>query len=276
MGRDKFENEDLIKYGFPEDVWFHVENLSSAHVYLRLPKGMTVDTIPPGTAPSFSLCFHNDFLFYRSASVAIAFMTNFLKYSMTTICWIAAFLNDCAQLVKANSIEGCKKNDVKIVYTMWSNLKKTGSMVTGQIGFHSTGDLKYTTVKVKDNSVVNRLEKTKTGEESLLLSSLSFLLVCFPSANFQSFLTRLLVDEFLLCYAPFSVFRRAGLVFDSSSEGAARQRGQSQRRCPQEARRTRPSFPVEEASGRRGGAQLQKRDEGREHDGQLGHYAECG
>lgn len=37
MGRDKFENEDLIKYGFPEDVWFHVDNLSSAHVYLRLP-----------------------------------------------------------------------------------------------------------------------------------------------------------------------------------------------------------------------------------------------
>ncbi|KAL1932022.1 hypothetical protein VTP01DRAFT_9078 [Rhizomucor pusillus] len=21
MGKDKFENEDLIKYGFPEDIW---------------------------------------------------------------------------------------------------------------------------------------------------------------------------------------------------------------------------------------------------------------
>lgn len=49
MGRDKYENEDLIKYGFPEDVWFHVDNLSSAHVYLRLPKASANATVaaPP-------------------------------------------------------------------------------------------------------------------------------------------------------------------------------------------------------------------------------------
>jgi predicted ribosome quality control (RQC) complex YloA/Tae2 family protein len=35
-GKDKYENEDLIKYGWEEDVWFHVDDLSSAHVYLRL------------------------------------------------------------------------------------------------------------------------------------------------------------------------------------------------------------------------------------------------
>lgn len=46
MGKDKFENEDLIKWGFPNDIWFHVEDLSSAHVYLRLPDGITMDTIP--------------------------------------------------------------------------------------------------------------------------------------------------------------------------------------------------------------------------------------
>ena len=33
MGKDKFENEDLIAHGWPEDFWFHVDNLSSAHVY---------------------------------------------------------------------------------------------------------------------------------------------------------------------------------------------------------------------------------------------------
>ena len=37
QGDDKHENENLIKYGFPEDVWFHVDKLSSAHVYLRMP-----------------------------------------------------------------------------------------------------------------------------------------------------------------------------------------------------------------------------------------------
>ena len=47
MGKDKFENEDLLKYGFPEDVWFHVDNLSSAHVYLRLNKGESYKEIHP-------------------------------------------------------------------------------------------------------------------------------------------------------------------------------------------------------------------------------------
>lgn len=37
-------------------------------------------------------------------------------------------LDDACQLVKANSILGNKMNDIDIVYTMWSNLKKTPSM----------------------------------------------------------------------------------------------------------------------------------------------------
>lgn len=46
MGLDKHENEDLIKWGWPEDVWFHVDKVSSAHVYLRLNPGQTIDDIP--------------------------------------------------------------------------------------------------------------------------------------------------------------------------------------------------------------------------------------
>ncbi|GLH08208.1 Coiled-coil domain-containing protein 25 [Gryllus bimaculatus] len=46
MGIDKYENEDLIKWGWPEDVWFHVDKVSSAHVYLRLRQGQTIDDIP--------------------------------------------------------------------------------------------------------------------------------------------------------------------------------------------------------------------------------------
>lgn len=44
-------------------------------------------------------------------------------------------LVDCAQLTKANSIEGNKKDNITIVYTPWSNLKKDGSMAVGQVGF---------------------------------------------------------------------------------------------------------------------------------------------
>ena len=46
LGKDKFENEKLIKWGLPTDVWFHVDKFSSAHVYLRLPEGITIDKIP--------------------------------------------------------------------------------------------------------------------------------------------------------------------------------------------------------------------------------------
>ncbi|KAI8914629.1 hypothetical protein EDD86DRAFT_186844 [Gorgonomyces haynaldii] len=46
MGKDKFENEDLIKYGWNEDVWFHVDKLSSAHVYLRMNPGQNWESLP--------------------------------------------------------------------------------------------------------------------------------------------------------------------------------------------------------------------------------------
>jgi len=43
MGKDKFENEELIKHAWPEDVWFHVDRESSAHVYIRLPRCQTLN-----------------------------------------------------------------------------------------------------------------------------------------------------------------------------------------------------------------------------------------
>ena len=43
MGADKYENEGLIEWGQTRDVWFHVDGLSSAHVYLRLPLAAAQD-----------------------------------------------------------------------------------------------------------------------------------------------------------------------------------------------------------------------------------------
>ncbi|KAJ8773546.1 hypothetical protein K2173_005792 [Erythroxylum novogranatense] len=119
MGLDKYENEELIKYGFPEDIWFHVDKMSSAHVYLRLQKGETIDGINEGV------------------------------------------LEDCAQLVKANSIQGNKVNNIDVVYTPWSNLKKTASMDVGQVGFHSHRMVRTVRVEKRINEIVNRLNKTK-------------------------------------------------------------------------------------------------------------------
>ena len=36
IGKDKYENEELIKNAWKEDIWFHVDDFSSAHVYLRM------------------------------------------------------------------------------------------------------------------------------------------------------------------------------------------------------------------------------------------------
>mmetsp|Transcript_4411 Transcript_4411/g.7629 ORF Transcript_4411/g.7629 Transcript_4411/m.7629 type:complete len:213 (-) Transcript_4411:59-697(-) len=118
MGKDKYENEDLIKYGHPEDCWFHVDDLSSAHVYLRLHAGQTMDDIPEDC------------------------------------------LTDCCSLVKANSIQGCKKSEVYIVYTRWKNLKKTASMVDGQVGFHRPENVRRCKI-AKNNTIVRQLEKSK-------------------------------------------------------------------------------------------------------------------
>ncbi|KAJ7520711.1 hypothetical protein O6H91_19G019000 [Diphasiastrum complanatum] len=119
MGLDKHENEDLIKYGLPEDIWFHVDKLSSAHVYLRLNKGQTIDSIT------------------------------------------SELLEDCAQLVKANSIQGNKLNNIDVVYTPWLNLKKTPAMDVGQVGFQNPRLVRTTRVEKRINEVVNRLNKTK-------------------------------------------------------------------------------------------------------------------
>lgn len=96
MGKDKYENEELIKYAWPDtDVWFHVADMSSAHVYLRVTSGATsLKEIP------------------------------------------AELVHECAQLTKQNSIEGCKKDRVGINYTYARNLKKTAGMETGQVSFH--------------------------------------------------------------------------------------------------------------------------------------------
>lgn len=123
MGLDKHENEELIRWGWPEDVWFHVDKVSSAHVYLRLREGDTIDDIPQ------------------------------------------AVIDDCAQLVKANSIQGNKMNNVDVVYTMWHNLKKTPGMDVGQVGFHKDKEVRKVRVERRINEVVNRLNKTK--EEQL-------------------------------------------------------------------------------------------------------------
>uniref|UniRef100_A0A2K6M3T4 Coiled-coil domain-containing protein 25 n=2 Tax=Rhinopithecus TaxID=542827 RepID=A0A2K6M3T4_RHIBE len=68
-------------------------------------------------------------------------------------------LMDCAHLVKANSIQGCKMNNINVVYMPWSNLKKTADRV-----FHRQKDVKIVTMEKKVNEILNRLEKSKVEQ----------------------------------------------------------------------------------------------------------------
>ncbi|WXC51210.1 hypothetical protein QX201_010911 [Fusarium graminearum] len=72
---------------------------------------------------------------------------------------------DLAQLTKANSIEGNKKDNVTIIYTPWSNLKKDGSMEVGQVGFKDPRKVKRILVPQRENPIVNRLNKTKVEKK---------------------------------------------------------------------------------------------------------------
>ena len=77
---------------------------------------------------------------------------------------------------------GNKKDNVTVIYTPWSNLKKDGSMVAGQVGFKDSKKViqlalwygrpennvsckvKRIHVATRENPIVNRLNKTKVEE----------------------------------------------------------------------------------------------------------------
>lgn len=44
---------------------------------------------------------------------------------------------------------------------MWENLKKTGDMDVGQVGFHRSSEVRTIAVEKRINEIVNRLNKTK-------------------------------------------------------------------------------------------------------------------
>jgi hypothetical protein len=76
----------LIKYAWPEDIWYHVDKESSAHVYIRLPKEEFDAAKKSG-----------DKDWYKKIDEKV--------------------VEDCCQLVKANSIKGNKQDNVTVVFT---------------------------------------------------------------------------------------------------------------------------------------------------------------
>lgn len=79
----------------------------------------------------------------------------------------SSVLTDCAQLVKANSIKGNKMNNIDVIYTLWSNLKKSQDMEVGQVSFYDSKNVRSIRVDKRNNEIVNRLNKTKVTKENV-------------------------------------------------------------------------------------------------------------
>ncbi|SCV02147.1 LAMI_0G16292g1_1 [Lachancea mirantina] len=126
VGKNKDENDLLIKYGFKEQnmIWFHTDKYSSAHIYLKQPAGeKALEDIP------------------------------------------AEVLNDCLQLCKAKSIQGNKMAQCSIICTPWTNLRKSGYMKAGEVSFKSKNRVRRLNCYARDNAVLNRIEKTRLEVE---------------------------------------------------------------------------------------------------------------
>ncbi|CAR25812.1 hypothetical protein ZYGR_0A03830 [Zygosaccharomyces rouxii] len=121
-GRDQFENDLLIKYGFREWglIWFHTDKYSSGHIYLKLlPHEKSLDDVPDEV------------------------------------------LQDCLQLCKSNSIQGNKLGQCKIITTPWHNLRKSGFMKPGEVSYKSTKNCKKFQCYERNQKLLNRLCKTR-------------------------------------------------------------------------------------------------------------------
>ncbi|KAK6464632.1 hypothetical protein DFJ63DRAFT_87107 [Scheffersomyces coipomensis] len=126
MGKDKIENDPLIKHSNKKNIWFHVDNHSSAHLYLQITKDEHI---------------------------------NFKSFDKFVI--NPSILQQVCQLTKANSIKGNKLNNVTVIYTPVDNLHTDGSMDIGTVTFKNAKQVKRLKITKRENAIINKLNKTK-------------------------------------------------------------------------------------------------------------------
>ena len=71
------------------------------------------------------------------------------------------------QIVKNNSIEGCKRAEVAVIYTPFLNLHKDPqTMQAGAVAYHDRKQVKRVMVK-KNRELTKKLEKTKSADTAV-------------------------------------------------------------------------------------------------------------
>ena len=106
MGKDKYENEQLLKFGFSEDVWFHVDDLSSAHVYLRRPMGQKLEDINPDAIAEMCQLVKNNSIEGSKASKVDVIYTEFENLRKTSTMDIGTVsFHDQKAVIKVKNVE---------------------------------------------------------------------------------------------------------------------------------------------------------------------------
>lgn len=144
IGKDKYENEDLIKYALPTDVWVHADGFSSPHGYIRLP-------FDPEVAAAAAAAAQKGAGVRKGVPPYIPPMPEIP----------AEVLEDCCQLIKEGSIKGCKEASLPMIYMPAANLKKTADMDTGAVGHWREDAVRRYVVQKRDPQALKRLEKTR-------------------------------------------------------------------------------------------------------------------
>jgi hypothetical protein len=162
VGRDKHENEFLIKYGWPSDIWFHVEGLSSAHVYFRIKISKSSSGSSEGDSDSNNASSSSSQLLSKLLAVNGNDITNLIPIDNIPL----ESIEDMCQIVKHNSISGCKMASCRIVYTPHSNLKKTFEMESGAVTYHNFKLQRFQRCD-KDRQRIKELEKTKVERNNV-------------------------------------------------------------------------------------------------------------
>jgi hypothetical protein len=154
---DWARDEGLISYGFEEDVWVRETNIQQSLTTAAWPIVTTVSRRQPFQCsrlrpPSWWRVMggHSQAALRRLRAV---------DQSKLDRGW-----ERLSGIYKRKGLRwhtGNKKDNVTIIYTPWSNLKKDGSMATGQVGFKDQKKVKRVYVAKRENPIVNRLNKTK-------------------------------------------------------------------------------------------------------------------
>ncbi len=147
MGKDKYENEILIDHCCEYDIWFHVDHLSSAHVYLR----------DNDYKAAITEILKNHYAQYNSLN-KLPFKA--MEQAFKECSLSQQVLEECGQLVKGNSIKGSKEDAVDVIYTPCWNLKKTKGMETGSVLFMKNNLVKRIRIE-RDTQLLKKLTKLK-------------------------------------------------------------------------------------------------------------------